>query len=418
MRATNPLYDQLLDYRYYRLRKTSQSRSSRDTGKAKEYVKRMEYILCMSEGQAFIALPKLLTGFAKDQYDAVRGSADSSEGGVSNWPEAVQYLLHSHAISAAINEAVSSLRDIKQGPAESERDLSSRLSKAFARCGNVHPLSEKVQYFIDALDRAIKSLVSRHRERYRKATFLEFVQFAEAEGDARSARQPTRNPIILQQGSTFKLKEGNFIVGDPSELDTGSTSTTKAGTGNDALHYICPDSSSIVPVLIPTTDLPSTTTGYPPNELTAESDPLFAIHGGHHRYGRAGYQQKISASAVPYQKHAPHMSGTRPGWVDRSQAPARNAVTPVHSVPAEWICHSCYGRAEHLAPQCTLSLKDIQKIVENYEDLSESERARVPDTSYSRIKNLVGGPTRQPSGQASAVWPKTSQVYGDFAPSR
>ena len=90
----------------------------------------------MSEGQAFIALPKLLTGFAKDRvlhrkYEAVRGSADSSEGGVSNWPEAVQYLLRSYATSAAINEAVSSLRDIKQGPAESERDLSSRLSKAF-----------------------------------------------------------------------------------------------------------------------------------------------------------------------------------------------------------------------------------------------------------------------------------------------
>ena len=100
------------------------------------------------------------------------------------------------------------------------------------------------------------------------------------------------------------------------------------------------------------------------------------------------------------------MSSTRPGWVDRSQAPARNAVTPVRSVPAEWICHSCYVRAEHLAPQCTLSLKDIDKVVENYEDLSESERARVPDTSYSRIKALVGGPTRRPSGQASAAPPK------------
>ena len=103
LRATNLLYDQLLDYRYYRLRRTSQSRSSRDTGKAKEYVKRMEYILKeysfngtgpirvlaflekfveeadilrMSEEQAFIALPKLLTGLLKDQHDAIRGSAD------------------------------------------------------------------------------------------------------------------------------------------------------------------------------------------------------------------------------------------------------------------------------------------------------------------------------------------------------
>ena len=30
-------------------------------------------ILRMSEGQAFMALPKLLTGFAKDQYDSFRG---------------------------------------------------------------------------------------------------------------------------------------------------------------------------------------------------------------------------------------------------------------------------------------------------------------------------------------------------------
>ena len=284
--------------------------------------------------------------------------------------------------------------------------MSSRLSKAFARCGNVHPLSEKVQYFIDALDPAIKSLVSRHRERYRKASFLELVQFAQAEGDARCARKPTRSPRILQQRSTSKLKEGNFIIGEPSEPDTGITSTTKAETSNDALHYIGPDSSSIVPVSIPTTVLRLTATGYPSNELTAESDPLFAIHGGHHRYGRAGYQQKINASDVPFQKHAPHMSGTRPGWVDRSQAPARKAVIPVRSVPAEWICHFCYVRAEHLAPQCTLSLKDIHKVVENYEDLSESERARVPDTSYSRIKALVGGPTRRPSGQASAAPPK------------
>ena len=318
----------------------------------------------------------------------------------------MQYLLRSYATSAAINEAVSSLRDIKQGLAASERDLSSRLSKAFERCGNVHPLSEKVQYFIDALDPAIKSLVSRHRERYRKASFLELVQFAQAEGDARRARQPTPSPRILQQRSTSKLKEGNFSIGDPSEPDTDITSTTKAGTGNDALHYIGPDSSSIVPVSIPTTDLPSTATGYPSNEHTAESDPLFAINGGHHRYSRAGYQKKISASAVPYQEHAPHMSGNRPGWVDRSQAPTRNAVTSVRSVPAEWICHSCYVRAEHLAPQCTLSLKDIHKVVENYEDLSESERARVPDTSYSRVKALVGGPTRRSSGQASAAPPK------------
>ena len=210
----------------------------------------------------------------------------------------------------------------------------------------------------------------------------------------------------MQQRSTSKLKEGNFTIGDPSEPDTGITSTTKAGTGIDALHYFGPVSSSIIPVSIRTTDLPSTATGYPSNELTAESDPLFAIHGGHHRYGRAGYQQKINASAVPYQEHAPHMSGTRPGWVDRSQAPARNAVTPVRSVPVEWICHSCYVRAEYLAPQCTLSLKDIHKVVENYEDLLESERTRVPDTSYSRIKVLVGGPTRRPSGQASAAPPK------------
>ena len=222
----------------------------------------------------------------------------------------------------------------------------------------------------------------------------------------------------MQQRSTSKLKEGNFIIGDPSEPDTGFTSITKDGTSNGALHYIGPDSSSIVPVSIPRTDLPSTATGYPSNELTAESDRLFAIHGGHHRYGRAGFQQKISASAVPYQEHAPHMSSTRPGWVDRSQAPARNAIPPVRSVPAEWICHSCYVRAEHLAPQCTLSLKDIHRLWK-ITRISRKVNAHAYQIRVTLELRLLSEVRRDDLlAKLRRHRQKTSQGYDDFADSR
>ena len=105
----------------------------------------------------------------------------------------------------AISEAVSSLRDIKLGPAEYERgifpeDIAKRLLDAemYTRYRRIFSTSLTG---LHALDPEIKSLVSRHRERFRKATFLELVQLSKAEGDGRRARKTTRSTTILQQRS-------------------------------------------------------------------------------------------------------------------------------------------------------------------------------------------------------------------------
>ena len=128
-------------------------------------------ILRMSEAQAFIALPTFLSGQAQQQFNAVCG-ASFEEGGVSCWPEAVQYLLRSYTTSANINEAIARLRSTIQSADETEMQYSSRLNNAFVRCGNVYSLSEKIQFFVNGLDPAIKSLVSRHREVDRRCIFL------------------------------------------------------------------------------------------------------------------------------------------------------------------------------------------------------------------------------------------------------
>ena len=164
LKATNPLYAELLNYRHYRLEKRSR-RSSRHTPKARHQVKNMgltmlphrftgedpilvldflrRFIgeaeqLAMSEDQAYITLPFFLKGEAKSHYEAVMDTTSEGEGGVTCWPEEVQYLLRSYATANHIRAAVLALRDVRQDPIEDEKTYSGRLAKAEIRCGNIH----------------------------------------------------------------------------------------------------------------------------------------------------------------------------------------------------------------------------------------------------------------------------------------
>ena len=51
----------------------------------------------MSEAQAYVALSYCLKGFALDQFQTVKNAYAASEGGVTCWQEAVQYLIRSYA---------------------------------------------------------------------------------------------------------------------------------------------------------------------------------------------------------------------------------------------------------------------------------------------------------------------------------
>ena len=56
--------------------------------------------LFMSEEQAYIALPFFFKGAAKSHFESVMDTTSEGEGGVTCWPEAVQFLLRSFLAGA------------------------------------------------------------------------------------------------------------------------------------------------------------------------------------------------------------------------------------------------------------------------------------------------------------------------------
>ena len=102
-------------------------------------------------------------------------TTSEGEGGVTCWPEAVQYLLRSYAAANHIRAAVLALREVRQHPTGDEQKYSGRLAKAEIRCGNIHTQDEKKTLFIDGLLPAIKAIVSRHRETHDEEAYLELL---------------------------------------------------------------------------------------------------------------------------------------------------------------------------------------------------------------------------------------------------
>ena len=88
----------------------------------------------MTEAQALVALPKFMSGSAELQFRASRNGARS--GGITAFPEAVQYLLRTYATPSVLREAVNAVQDIRQQPNEDEVGYSVRLNTACDRCGN------------------------------------------------------------------------------------------------------------------------------------------------------------------------------------------------------------------------------------------------------------------------------------------
>lgn len=91
----------------------------------------------MSEAHAFIALHSFLTGFAQSQYEAGIDVSLLEEGGISRWPEAVQYLLRSYAQSTYISSAISDLRNNQQRPGVNEQLYSKRTNDEVSHCRKI-----------------------------------------------------------------------------------------------------------------------------------------------------------------------------------------------------------------------------------------------------------------------------------------
>ena len=99
-------------------------------------------ILAMSEAQAFIALPTFLADPAETQF-RTNFSGGSRRGGITCWPEAIQYLLRTYATAAVMREALDILQNIRQSSIEVEEDYFKRLNQAIFRCRIIHEEEEK-----------------------------------------------------------------------------------------------------------------------------------------------------------------------------------------------------------------------------------------------------------------------------------
>ncbi|CAN8076685.1 unnamed protein product [Agarophyton chilense] len=312
-------------------------------------------ILGKNEGQAYIALPYFLRGLAEDKYHSVRVLSLASGGGVTCWPEAVQYLLRSCATNSAIQQAILALRDTRQRPGESETDYSSRLNKAFHRCGNVYPAEERCTVFVDGLDPAIRTLVARRREDRPKATYLKLVQFARAEGEALRARTP---------GSRVRFSKALML--QPGTASASMIDEQASRRDYDNVQLAHSDVHSI-----PTTELPSTL-----------DESQYVIEDGTLLYADAG---RVRAPRLPHESG--NFQFSRPGW--RDTRPAVKFAEPRHPTPASGlICHLCYEPG-HNSPQCVLSLREWAQVVANYEAQSPEDKAAVPIASYIRARTNV-----------------------------
>ncbi len=387
IKPSNSIFDRLMNYRYYRLKDARSKRSLTAIQFIKKLIKSMDItfkakfdgtkpilvldflsrfveeadMLNMNEGQAYLILPHYLSGSADTQFRAMRSGARS--GGISCWPELVQYFLSTYATPSAMREAVNNIRTLKQRMGEDEVEFGARINEAAHKCGNAFSEEDKMTYFVDGLHTTIQSIVSSWRETQsrKEITYSKLMLKARDEGTAYRAR--TENIRVVRAVKANSTRNVQFLEHKPALTSDQSTSDDGAGQ----VFYVTENS-------VATSELPST---------IDESQE--------HLYEGEEQQQLLYAASAPRpfnQSRTVHplklayanksSTPNRVGWTDRTTV-AKNAL----------ICHSCYEKADHISPNCTLGLNGIEKVVNNYNTLNESEKARVPSSSYKAAQAYI-----------------------------
>lgn len=126
----------------------------------------------IQEAQAFIALPSLLIGFAKIQYETIIQLRSPDEGGVTSCPDSFQYLLRNNAHSTYIASDISYLRSVRQRHSETDNAFDMIIYDSITRCGNVHSAEEVIMLFIDGLEPTTRTIVALHKESHSSCMYL------------------------------------------------------------------------------------------------------------------------------------------------------------------------------------------------------------------------------------------------------
>ena len=371
----------------------------------------------MNEGQAIRLLPEFLSGIALRQYTSVSQTAGSHHGKVSVWPKAVQWLLRSFATDEAIRQAVLALREVQQRPSEDEMEFYIRLTDASNRCENVFSMEEQMTTFVEGLDASIKPMVSQYSQDNRDVSFLRLVNFATAHGSASRAREKKTKKVTIQTPATLKVgnkpKTPHPIRKNRAAVhlaDSLSGSEGRSAQGSNENYY--------EGALVAEGDFSEPSEGYgygenggsgtstvrTPTYTTAShsdpTDPVMTFRGRGH----------TPAPRVPMEDKG--TSFRRPGWMGRPQPQGRPPASggPRLQYPVSkhgLVCYHCYEKG-HAAPTCILSLREMHRVLGNYEALSPMERLGIPSTSYLKVKNWFDSQT---VSTPSASTPRSNQPF-------
>lgn len=118
----------------------------------------------ISEGQAMVLLPHLLTGSVADPYwAAANGSNSDNVSGIFHWPEVVSHLLRTYGAEQAITEALEEFNKVHQTENDNRTAYAARLNKAAYLCWNVHDEDDTIYFYVNGLLLALKTIVQRFR---------------------------------------------------------------------------------------------------------------------------------------------------------------------------------------------------------------------------------------------------------------
>ena len=207
-------------------------------------------------------------------------------------------------------------------------------------------------FFVNGLLESIRSTVAKYRESIPRdeLTYQELVCHAKDEGDAHRARfaglrviRATRK-ITSQRGGNNPTRSVHILEDNPTSIEDDGI--------NEEDIFIIPEES------VATTDLP-TTVG------SGQAEEQCLVTGVQH----------TPAASIAYGEN--QSTSNRVGWVDRQQTPKQRLV-----------CWQCYA-FDHTVPRCDTKVTDILSVVKNYEELSTSDKNRVPNTSYNAAKRFI-----------------------------
>jgi len=270
----NSAFRQVLSYRRYRLINTSAYCGPEVTAQTSSVVKSLRPVMKnrkfdgtkpmaivgflallkrqfdqakVGEGAALLVMPEYLGGHARDLFDANFDAVGDDTGGFTRWPEAVQYLLRTYAKDHHIEGFVAEVEALHQAGDENEASYARRLRNKANECAGVYTDQDLITRFIRGLKPDLKPLVSMSTfDKDRSATFMDYVDYATAQGDAHRAlgkvsktkSKSRTKKLVKRAGSSRALLVHRRPNQDREDSESSESSSSDDEQANEAVALV------------------------------------------------------------------------------------------------------------------------------------------------------------------------------------